>query len=30
VTLLIAREDPSRDPRVAARWLQRYLEESDA
>jgi hypothetical protein len=28
LTLLIAREDPRRHPRVAARWLRRYLDES--
>ena len=27
LTVLIAREDPRRHPRVAARWLLRYLEE---
>jgi hypothetical protein len=27
LTLLIARKDPRRHPRVAARWLLRYLEE---
>jgi hypothetical protein len=27
LTILIARERPGRHPRVAARWLQRYLEE---
>jgi hypothetical protein len=27
LTLLVARKDPRRHPRVAARWLQRYLEE---
>jgi hypothetical protein len=27
LTLLLARKDPRRHPRVAARWLQRYLEE---
>jgi hypothetical protein len=27
LTLLIARKDPSRHSRVAARWLQRLLEE---
>ena len=27
MTLLIARKDPRRHPRVAARWLMRYLEE---
>jgi hypothetical protein len=27
--MLIARKDPRRHPRVAARWLLRYLEESD-
>jgi hypothetical protein len=26
---LIARKDPRRHPRVAARWLPRYLEEDD-
>jgi hypothetical protein len=30
LTLLIARKDPRRHPRVAARWLQRYLEEDPA
>jgi hypothetical protein len=31
LTLLVARKDPRRHPRVAARWLLRYLEEhSDA
>ena len=25
--MLIARKDPRRHPRAAARWLQRYLEE---
>jgi len=25
--VLIARKDPRRHPRVAARWLLRYLEE---
>ena len=29
LTLLIARKDPRRHPRVAARWLLRYLEEDD-
>jgi hypothetical protein len=29
LTILIARKDPCRHPRVAARWLQRYLEECD-
>jgi hypothetical protein len=29
LTLLIAQKDPHRHPRVAARWLLRYLEESD-
>jgi hypothetical protein len=29
LTLLIAREDPRRHRRVAARWLLRYLEEDD-
>lgn len=28
LTLLIAREDPRRHPRVGARWLRRYLDES--
>jgi selenocysteine lyase/cysteine desulfurase len=27
LTLLIARKEPHRHPRVAARWLLRYLEE---
>jgi hypothetical protein len=27
LTILIARKDPGRLPRVAARWLLRYLEE---
>jgi hypothetical protein len=27
LTILIARKDPPRYPRVAARWLQRLLEE---
>jgi hypothetical protein len=27
LTMLIARKDPNRYPRVAARWPQRYLEE---
>ena len=27
MTLLVARKDPRRHPRVAARWLLRYLEE---
>jgi hypothetical protein len=27
LTILVARKDPSRHPRVAARWLLRYLEE---
>lgn len=27
LTMLIARKDPSRHARVAARWLQRLLEE---
>jgi hypothetical protein len=26
--VLIARKDPRRHPRVAARWLLRYLEDS--
>jgi hypothetical protein len=25
--MLVARKDPARHPRVAARWLLRYLEE---
>jgi hypothetical protein len=29
LTLLIARQDLRRHPRVAARWLLRYLEERD-
>jgi hypothetical protein len=29
LTLLIARKDPRRHPRVAARWLLRYLEQDD-
>jgi hypothetical protein len=28
LTILIARKDPRRHPRVAARWLLRYLEEA--
>jgi hypothetical protein len=28
--VLIARKDPRQLPRVVARWLMRYLEESDA
>ena len=27
LTLLVARKDPRRHPRVAARWLKRYLEK---
>ena len=27
LTVLVARKDPPRHPRVAARWLLRYLEE---
>jgi hypothetical protein len=27
LTTLIARKDPDRYPRVAARWLSRFLEE---
>jgi hypothetical protein len=27
--MLIARKDPRRHPRVATRWLLRYLEECD-
>jgi hypothetical protein len=30
LTLLVARKDPARHPRVAARWLQRYLDEDPA
>jgi hypothetical protein len=30
LTMLIARKDPLRYPRVAARWLQRLLEEHPA
>jgi hypothetical protein len=29
LTLLIARKEPRRHPRVAARWLLRYLEEDE-
>jgi hypothetical protein len=29
LTVLIARKDPRRHPRVAARWLLRYLEECE-
>ena len=29
LTILIARKDPRRHPRIAARWLLRYLEECD-
>jgi hypothetical protein len=29
LTILIARKDPRRHPRMAARWLRRYLEERD-
>jgi hypothetical protein len=29
LTVLIARKDPRRHPRVAARWLLRYLEDCD-
>jgi hypothetical protein len=29
LTILIARKDPRRHPRVAARWLLRYLEERE-
>jgi hypothetical protein len=28
--VLVARKDPRRHPRVAARWLQRYLDEDPA
>jgi hypothetical protein len=27
LTMLVARKDPARYPRVAARWLLRYLDE---
>jgi hypothetical protein len=27
LTILVARKDPRRHPRVAARWLLRFLEE---
>lgn len=27
LTLLVARNDPARHPRIAARWLLRFLEE---
>jgi hypothetical protein len=27
LTALVARTDPRRHPRIAARWVQRYLEE---
>ena len=30
LTLLVARKDPRRHPRLAARWLLRYLEEDSA
>jgi hypothetical protein len=30
LTLLVARKDPCRHPRVAGRWLLRYLEEDPA
>jgi hypothetical protein len=30
LTLLIAKKEPHRHPRVAARWLLRYLEEHPA
>ena len=30
LTLLVARKDPRRHPRVAARWLRRSLEEDPA
>jgi hypothetical protein len=30
LTILIALKEPRRHPRVAARWLQRYLEERPA
>jgi hypothetical protein len=29
LTMLTARKDPRRHPRVAARWLLRYLEKCD-
>jgi hypothetical protein len=30
LTLLVARKDPARHPRTAARWLSRYLDEHPA
>ena len=30
LTILVARKDPRRHPRVAARWLLRFLEECPA
>jgi hypothetical protein len=30
LTMLVARKDPARHPRVAARWLGRWLEEHPA
>jgi hypothetical protein len=27
LTILVARKDPRRHPRIATRWLLRYLEE---
>ena len=29
LTILIARKEPERLPRVAVRWLERYLEECE-
>ena len=30
LTILIAKKEPKRLPKVAVRWLQRYLEEQEA
>ena len=30
LTILIAQKEPKRLPKVAVRWLQRYLEEQEA
>jgi hypothetical protein len=30
LTILIARKEPKRLPRVAVRWLERYLQECEA
>jgi hypothetical protein len=30
LTLLVARKDPARHPRIAARWLARFLDEDPA